>query len=144
MCRHDPSLTAARARPAPPKRATHGGRQRHYSGASAEEQVARFYERNGGEVEDKRARTPEGEIDLVTRIDDILVFVEVKKRKNLSSFDAPITNRQWRRLENAALHYMMTSQNETGVQPVCRFDVALVGPDGSIQIIENARSFDDY
>ena len=122
----------------------HRGRQNHFCGASAEDQVARLYRRQGATIRDRRCRTPEGEIDIVTQIGDILVFVEVKKRKNAAVSGASVSARQWQRLENAALHYMMQFQKETGVQPFCRFDVALAGRDGAIEIIENARSFDAY
>ena len=140
MCVHDqswPDQPLARRR-------YHRGRQNHFSGASAEDQVARIYQRKGATIRDRRCRTPEGEIDIVTQFGDILVFVEVKKRKNAAISDASVSPRQWQRLENAALHYMMQYQKETGVQPFCRFDVALAGRDGAVQIIENARSFDAY
>lgn len=117
------------------------GRANWQSGAAAEDAAARDYAARGGIVRGRRLRTPEGEIDLIVDLDGVLVFVEVKRRAS-ETFDSPVSERQWRRLENAALHYMMRLQNETGVQPVCRFDVALAGPDGRLRIIENARSFD--
>jgi len=117
------------------------GRSNWQSGAAAEGAAARHYQARGATVCERRLRTPHGEIDLVLVLDGVLVFVEVKRRA-AEGFDSPVSERQWRRLENAALHYMMRLQNETGVQPVCRFDVALAGPDGRLRIIENARSFD--
>ena len=143
MCPHDPDLatpTPARTR----ARRCHHGRRNFFSGAAAEDQVAREYQRHGTKIRARRCRTPEGEIDIVGQIGDILVFVEVKKRKNNKIPDASVSPRQWQRLENAALHYMMQYQRETGIQPFCRFDVALTGQDGAVQIIENARSFDAY
>lgn len=112
------------------------------SGIAAEDAVARHYVQRGAILRERRLRTPEGEIDLVLEQDGVLVFVEVKRRA--SHVDSPVPPRQWRRLENAALHYMMRLLNETGAQPVCRFDVALAGPEGQIRIIENARSFDEH
>ena len=143
MYLHDPGLGTPSGR-AEPSRRYHRGRRNFFSGAAAEDQVAREYQRHGAKIRDRRCRTPEGEIDIVGQIGDILVFVEVKKRKNNTIPDASVSQRQWQRLENAALHYMMEYQKETGVQPFCRFDVALTGQDGAVQIIENARSFDAY
>ncbi|MEM7211060.1 MAG: YraN family protein [Pseudomonadota bacterium] len=119
------------------------GRRNHFSGIAAEEAVARLYLARGANVIGQRVRTPEGELDLVVLIGETLVFVEVKKRSRHHLHDSPISRKQWDRLENAALHYMVSVQDETGVHPVCRFDVALVAPDGSVDIIENARSFDE-
>jgi len=39
---------------------------------------------------------------------------------------------------------MMTHSNETGPIRGCRFDAVLVGADGHLEIIENARSFDEH
>lgn len=117
------------------------GRTSWYSGAAAEDAAARHYQARGATVLARRLRTPEGELDLVLEQDGILIFVEVKRRA-AELFDSPVSERQWRRLENSALHYMIRAQKETGVQPICRFDVALAGPDGRLRIIENARSFD--
>lgn len=118
------------------------GRLNAQSGAAAEAAVARHYAALGATVRHHRLRTPEGEIDLVVEQGGLTIFVEVKRCR--SGAESPVSDRQWRRLENAALHYMMCAQNETGIQPACRFDVALAGPDGRLRIIENARGFDEH
>ena len=125
----------------PANRRHRQGRTASHAGRAAEDAVSRLYQRSGARLLATRHRTPEGEIDLVVEKDRVLIFVEVKHRKNFHSLESPITNRQWQRLECAALHYMMQLQKETGVQPVCRFDVAFVDRCGRIEIIENARSF---
>lgn len=126
-----------------PRRRTRG-RRSFLSGQAAEDQVARHYRRLGGDILDQRCRTPEGEIDLVADVGGLIVFVEVKHRQTAASMDAPVTSRQWCRLENAALHYLADRQQRTGKMAFCRFDVALTGRDGSFRVIENARSFDSF
>jgi putative endonuclease len=126
--------------PRPESRARRRGRANWRSGAAAEDAVARHYESLGAAVRQRRLRTPEGELDLVLEHDGQIVFVEVKRAR--TGADDPVGQRQWRRLENAALHYIVCIQNQTGVAPVCRFDVAIAAPDGRLRIIENARSFE--
>lgn len=120
------------------------GRSNYRSGLAAEEQAARAYLRRGAEILARRYRNAAGEIDLILRENGILVFVEVKRRKKSAELAESITERQWRRLGLAATHYMMALRSETGTIRGCRFDAVLIGADGSVEIIENARSFDEY
>ena len=118
------------------------GRTANRSGAAAEDAAARHYESRGGRVLARRWKGPEGELDLVVLLDGVLVFVEVKQRSG-RVYDSPVSPAQWRRLEATAERYMMGQGNETGATPYCRFDLAMAGPEGSIEVIENARSFDE-
>jgi len=120
------------------------GRAAYRAGLSAEDAAARRYAELGGEIAGRRVRTPHGEIDLIVRFPGLTVFVEVKSRKNQSIAAESVSNFQWRRLEAAALHYMMALEQKPGTDPVFRFDVALAARDGSLEIIENARSFDEW
>lgn len=116
------------------------GRQSWQAGAAAEDQVARHYTRAGAAIRASRYKTAEGEIDLIAELDDVLVFVEVKHRKSVTGFDAPISRRQWQRLEAAALSFMQ----EQGEIRFCRFDVALTDRHGGFRIIENAHCSDSF
>lgn len=115
-------------------RARRGG-DNNRAGVAAEDAVARRYVREGGAVIARRWRGPEGEIDLVVRERDMLVFVEVKRRRR-PIVDDPVGEAQWRRLEATALRYMLGA--ETGDAPM-RFDFALVGADGAVEVTRNAR-----
>ena len=120
------------------------GRGAYLSGLAAEEQAARAYLKRGAEILARRHRNEGGEIDLILLEDGILVFVEVKQRKNRAELAESITDRQWQRLGLAATQYMMTHSNETGPIRGCRFDAVLIGAGGRLEIIENARSFDEH
>ena len=111
------------------------GAASYRAGLAAEDGVARLYQLAGAAILARRWRVPEGEIDLIVRDGDALVFVEVKRRRRPLSED-PVKPRQWRRLEAAALRYMMLA--ETGDAPL-RFDLAIVGEDGTAEVIKNAR-----
>jgi len=139
------------ARPGPPSappaftptgRAARGARG-HHSGRAAEEIAERVYAARGARVLARRLRTPEGEIDLVLREGGVVVFVEVKRRRRATGPDSPVSAGQWRRLGRAALWYIMTASETTGADPFCRFDAVIVGGDGSAEVIENARTFDE-
>jgi putative endonuclease len=120
------------------------GRGAYLSGLSAEDQAARAYRKRGAELLARRHRNAGGEIDLILLENGILVFVEVKQRKNRAELAESITERQWQRLGLAANHYMMTRSNETGTILGCRFDAVLIDAAGRLEIIENARNFDEH
>lgn len=111
------------------------GATSHNAGLAAEDIAARDAARRGCAVLARRRRCAAGEIDLILRDGDAVVFMEVKRRSKPISED-PVTPAQWRRLENAALQYMLEA--ETGVAPL-RFDLAIVGADGAVEVIKNAR-----
>lgn len=119
------------------------GRANLLGGAAAEEVAARRYEELGGRVLARRWRGPEGELDLVVALGPVLVFVEVKRRRRAIQ-DDPVGPAQWRRLAATAERYMMAPAETGASRPeLIRFDVALVGPEGGVEIIENACRFDE-
>jgi len=85
-------------------------------------------------------RCPFGEIDVIARDGDVLVFVETKTRKNksLGLVKETVNIRKQRQISKVALAYMK-SHNLWGSK--ARFDVVAVGLlDGKkeIEIIKNA------
>jgi putative endonuclease len=94
-------------------------------GIRAEATAAAVLERAGLRVVERNVRFAEGEIDLVCRDGDVLVFVEVKCRR-AGWGDAPAAAVSWpkqRRLTRLAQHYLKWRRLE-GVR--CRFDVVAV------------------
>ena len=108
----------------------------HQAGLAAEEIAARWYTDHGAAILARRWRRPEGEIDLIIRDSETIVFVEVKQRSRRAT-DDPVTPTQWQRLENAANAYIMTAA--TGDAPV-RFDLVLVDEVGAVTVTKNARA----
>ena len=112
------------------------GRTNHFAGEAAEQSVALWYERRGYQIAARRWRGPGGEVDLITRNDDGLVFVEVKKSTTHQSAAQRITARQMERIYASAAQFL---ENEPlGQLTNVRFDVALVDASGRHEIIENA------
>lgn len=109
---------------------------RYHAALSAENSVERDYERRGYSVSGRRWRGPGGEIDLIARLDDMLVFVEVKKSKSFASAAERVSRRQMDRICASAAAYL--EHEPAGQLTDVRFDVALVDEIGDLKIVENA------
>lgn len=112
------------------------GKQAYFAGAAAEAQVADDYRRRGFAEEQRRWRGQQGEIDLVMRDGDALVFVEVKQSRSFERAAESLSERQMRRICGTAEEYL--ERMPMGQLTEMRFDVALVDGSGAIRIVENA------
>ncbi|WP_417723531.1 YraN family protein [Salipiger sp.] len=133
------------AAPVAPVRLPHGAGRRersmrgamaHQAGLAAEARIAQDYERRGYPLARARWRGKSGEIDLVFRDGDGLVFVEVKKSRSHDRALQHLTRRQIHRLMRAAEEYAGTQPK--GLLTEVRFDVALVDSHGIFRVMENA------
>jgi putative endonuclease len=83
---------------------------------------------------DRRYRRRFGEIDLIARHGDLLVFVEVKARsgRGYGGPAAAVTRRKQRRMARVALGYL---QERGWLERRCRFDVVevLLSPGGDLR-----------
>lgn len=93
----------------------------------------------GYEILEYNFHSRTGEIDIIAKHGEYLVFVEVKYRKNISSGHPleAITVQKQRAISKCALYYM--TKNRLEDTPV-RFDVVGILGD-SIQVIPNAFDF---
>ena len=89
----------------------------------------------GYTVAERRWRGPGGEIDLILRGPEELVFVEVK-HSSRGAAALRITPRQVERIYASAGQYL-ENEPQGQLTPV-RFDAALVDGSGAVEIIENA------
>ena len=108
----------------------------YHSGVAAEVIVEREYLRRGATICNRRYRGSAGEIDLITRQDDDLVFVEIKKARDVSAAAARLGAAQIRRICATAAEFL--AGEPLGELTPVRFDVALVDATGTVEIIENA------
>ena len=123
--------------PVPPAASRrHRGRAAHFAGQSAEFQIAQDYERRGFAIARRRWRGKSGEIDLVVRDGDGLIFVEVKQARDFTRAAQSLSLRQMNRIYASAEEYLADAP--LGTLTDVRFDVALVDGQGQSQIIENA------
>ncbi|MCW8125610.1 YraN family protein [Microbulbifer halophilus] len=106
-------------------------------GARMEESAARHLQRAGLKIKARNYRCRHGEIDLIARDGDTLVFVEVRYRRSsrYGSASATVDARKQRKLLATADSYLQQHRLDCP----CRFDVvAIEGDAGNIQWIENA------
>jgi putative endonuclease len=109
-------------------------------GKSGEDLACTELERLGYAIIARRYRSRFGEIDIVARCDQTIVFVEVKARAGdeFGGSAAAVTPWKQRRIAQMALDYL--SRNKLHDQP-CRFDVVTVdvkGNDAEIVVYRNA------
>ena len=112
---------------------------RRLLGDRGEREAARWLRRQGFRILVRGYRTPRGEIDLIARDGDTLVFIEVKTRRQGEPAEA-VTLEKQRRLSLAALQFL---KHHRLLDERSRFDVvALVWPDAqrapTVEHIRNA------
>ncbi len=81
-------------------------------------------------------RCRHGEIDLIMRDGDTLVFVEVRYRRNrdYGGAAASVGRNKIRKIVKTGLHYLQRHHLDTA----CRFDVVAIDGDGEPQWIQRA------
>lgn len=104
-------------------------------GRATEDQAAQWYEARGGAIVARRARTAFAEIDLVVRMADTMVFVEVRGRRSIADALASVSRERWARIGDGAEAYAAQHLAE-GCD--IRIDLAAFGRDGRMEIVENA------
>ena len=108
----------------------------YHAGLAAEDLIARDYRRRGHQIVAQRWRGRRGEIDLIVREEDRVIFVEVKKSRDFARAAESLSYRQMQRILGAAEEFV--AGEPKGLLTEMRFDVALVDAVGRIEILENA------
>ena len=115
------------------------GPNRRHIGAEYEQRACNYLEQRGYEILERNFYCKAGEIDIIARYQEYLVFVEVKYRKDIvkgSPLEAISVQKQ-KTISKCALYYI--KQHRLDDMPV-RFDV--VGILGKqVQLVENAFDF---
>ena len=114
------------------------GARNHHAGQAAEESVLRHYMQLGYGLLARRWRGFGGELDLVLRNGDGVVFVEVKKSRCFDRALALLGRAQMHRIFQTAEQYLGTCP--AGLNTQSRLDIALVNSFGEVRIVENAMA----
>ncbi len=75
--------------------------QAEASGRSSEALAALYLRLKGYQPLDQRVRMPGGEIDLILRKGQLIIFAEVKRRVNLDDALTAVTEGNWQRIARA-------------------------------------------
>jgi len=116
--------------------------ERKETGILGEKIASGFLKKRGYHIEETNYRCPEGEIDIVARHRDYLVFVEVRTKRSLA-FGTPeesITAAKREKLRKLAAYYRQTHDR---LPQLWRIDVVAVeldtrGRPSRLELIENA------
>lgn len=105
------------------------------SGRAAENRAAAWLEAQGWRILDRRRKTKRGEIDLIARDGNVIVFVEVKWRRSADQLDLAIDEYRLRRVAAAAeaVAHEYAREGED-----LRIDVLLLAPGVEPRHIVNA------
>jgi putative endonuclease len=103
---------------------------RRAQGDAAEDRACRHLEGSGLTIVERNFRTPVGEIDIVARKGDLLVFVEVRSREvpDFGTPEASVTPAKRRRIVGAARRYL--SKVPPASWRAARFDVIAIEGSG--------------
>jgi putative endonuclease len=110
------------------------------TGKLGEQMAAAYLQEAGYQILERNYRCPFGEIDIIAREDDTLVFVEVKSRRS-ENFGLPqlaVGPEKQRRISRISLYYL---QNHRLDEANVRFDVVAIllrRENPSIELIKDA------
>jgi len=115
-------------------------KDRQHFGRTGEEIAVWYLKRRGYKILQQNYRTRLGEIDIIAKEADTIVFIEVKARRSIryGSPKGAVTPAKQRKISMVALQYLkQTDQNSARA----RFDVVAIEPGHTrfdIEIVKNA------
>ena len=115
---------------------SHRGKVNYHAGLAAEDAVARKYEDMGIAICARRWRGITGEIDLIGRLGDEVIFVEVKQSQTHDLAASHILPAQIARIFVTVDEFL--AGEPKGLLTDVRIDLALVDGRGQIEVLENA------
>ena len=116
-------------------RKTH--KQKTYdAGLSAEDAAVTHIQAMGAEIIGNRIRNNQGEIDVVSVLNGIISFIEVKRRKHFSDALSAVSSASWARISRTAEVFMSTRPDLEGLD--WRYDLIVQNEAGEIDQVLDA------
>lgn len=106
-------------------------------GSKGEDLAAEFLKGKGYRIIGRNYKTPVGELDIIAKDGETLVFIEVKTRSS-NAFGYPfeaVDSRKKRKLKNLALFYLKNQKKNCAA----RFDVISINLTGTKKEIEHIK-----
>ena len=103
----------------------------HREGRRGEDLAAVYLRLKGYKILERNFRVPQGEIDLICRKGDTIVFVEVKRRKTLSK-GSPLEAVNTKKISRISAAGAVYLSRHTGETLNARFDVVALSPSKNI------------
>lgn len=116
-------------------------RNKRQIGTDYENLAAEYLVKKGYRILERNYRNPHGEIDIIAKDGETIVFCEIKYRagKRYGSPLEAVDVRKQRRISKVALYY--TAGYKASESAFYRFDVIGIDGEGHIEHIENAFFF---
>ena len=113
--------------------------QRQALGKSGEDAAVAELERRGYAILARRYRAPQGEIDIVARDGETIVFVEVKAKETVEFGTAAeaVTAHKQRKVISVAVDYLARHRL---IRSPCRFDVVTIDGVGAQAVLTYYRA----
>lgn len=107
-------------------------------GKTYEDMAVLYLEKCGYEILERNYRNSYGEIDIIAKKDEVIVFTEIKFRSDNSHGDPleAVDSHKQHKITKVALYYYVKKGYSENVP--CRFDVIAIYGDGTIRHEENA------
>ena len=88
--------------------------RRYKSGLLGEELALKELQKLGFSLVEHRYKTKSGEIDLIVKSNEkkMIVFVEVKRRKEVYDYDCVVSKPQWKRILEASEEFLQQHWDE--------------------------------
>ncbi len=96
------------------------------AGRRGEEQACRYLRRRGYRILARNIRLARGELDIIARRGELIVFVEVKAHQTRESGLMAVSKGKCDRLQSAAAAWLAAHPEAANLQ--CRFDLIMLTP----------------
>ena len=112
-------------------------------GNAGEDKAVVFLEKNGYIILKRNFKKPFGEVDIIGRKDDVLVFAEVKSWNHLdaSSIGQALNRKKMRTIINISRAFLMENPSFNDFH--IRYDVIFIGREGALSHIPSAFTEDE-